>query len=391
LDSTRTRLGAAVLGVVAALAAASPALAADPKPDNANGATVALVTTTVTPGGKLSFTGTGFVNADGTGSIVSVKIDDGAVLPGSSAGVYAAAAPPPTTGNISGTVTVPATLTGANHWLRFLTGGSVAGDAVRSLHSGYFTVQAATATPAVTLAADTVTAGASLSATGSAFPSSAAVTVKLDKTIVVTSFTAGADGSFTQPVPVPAGTAAGAHALYFLAAGGISVQVPFTVAKPAEGSVSATVKITATVPDTGALAIRVSSGTVALGTPQLTAELDALVTTGTLPTVTVSDLRAANPGWSVSGQIGDFTGTAGTVDGRYLGWTPKVVTTSTGQTVTAGSAVAAGAGLKTAAPLATAGSGAGRGTAQLGADLELRLPTTVVPGDYSATLTLTAI
>ncbi|MEV6342393.1 hypothetical protein [Actinoplanes sp. NPDC051851] len=390
-----TRWGAALLGVAAALAATSPALAADPKADNASGATVALVSTTVAPGGKLSFTGTGFVNADGTGSIVSVKIDDGSVLDttNGNSSVFADVTAEATTGNISGSVTIPTTLTGANHWLRFLSGSGQAGDTVRSVHTEYFTVQEATAGPAVTLAADTVTAGGSLTASGTAFPASATVTVKLDKTTILTTFTSTASGSFAGTVPIADTVTEGSHTLYFLATG-TSVNVAFTVVapeEPAEGSVSATVTITTSVPDTGALAIKVGASSVALGTPQLTTGLDALVATGALPTVTVSDLRAANPGWSVSGQIGDFTGTAGTVDGKYLGWTPKVVSASSGQTVTAGSAVAAGTGLKSSAGLATAASGAGRGTAELGADLELRLPTTTAPGDYSATLTLTAI
>lgn len=385
-------------GLAAALAVTTPALAAEPRPDNALGATVTLASTTVAPGGKLAFSGTGFVNADGTGSTVSVKIDDGTVLDGSTGGVYAEVKAENTTGAISGTVTVPASLTGSGHWLRMLTGGSAAGDTSRSVHTGFFAVAAPEqpTTPAVTLASDKVTtAGGTLAASGTGYPASATVTVKLDKTTILTTFPSSATGTFTaQPVTVPAGLAAGAHTLHFLATGGYSVALTFTVAEPdvpQPGAVSATVKITTSVPDTGALAIRVASGTVALGTPQVTAELDALVANGALPTVTVSDLRAADPGWSVSGQIGDFTGTAGTVDGKYLGWKPKVVTVSTGQRVTPGAAVAAGTGLKSAAALATAGSGAGRGTATLGADLELRLPTTTAPGDYSATLTLTAI
>ncbi|MBB2942543.1 hypothetical protein FB565_002256 [Actinoplanes lutulentus] len=396
MNPSRPPIWAAVItGLVAAVAVAAPALAADPRPDNASGATVALVSTTTTPGGKVNFTGTGFVNTDGTGSVVMVKIDDGVVRDAAGSDVFAEVKAADGTGTVTGSVTLPASVTGSGHWLRMLTGSGAAGDAVRSVHTELFTVEAAAATPAVTLASDTVTAGASLTASGAGYPASTTVTVKLDKTTILTTFTSGADGTFAgQAVPVPATAAEGAHTLHFLASPGVSVQVSFTVAAEETeepGAVSATVTITASVPDTGALAIKVSSGSVALSTPQVTSELDALVSTGALPTVTVSDLRAANPGWSVSGQIGDFTGTAGTVDGKYLGWTPKVVTTSAGQQVTAGSAVAAGTGLKSASALATAASGAGRGTAALGAGLELRLPTTTAPGDYSATLTLTAI
>ncbi|WP_306205940.1 hypothetical protein [Actinoplanes sp. RD1] len=386
----------AVVGGAAALALAAPAAAADPRPDNPAGATVALTGTTVAPGGTLRFTGSGFVNADGSGSVVMVKIDDGAVRQADGSDVFAEVTATATTGDISGSLTVPTGLSGSGHWLRLLTGSGAAGDAVRSLHTEMFTVAAPSA-PAVSLASDTATAGAELTASGTGFPASATVTVKLDRSATLTTFTAGADGSFTgKTVPVPAGTAAGSHTLNFLAAGGVSVAVGFTVAdepeEPGEpGGASATVRITATMPDTGALALTVAANSVSLGTPQLTSQLDALVATGQLPTVTVTDLRAANPGWSVSGQVGDFTGAAGTVDGKQLGWTPAIVATSPGQTVTAGAKVAAGTGLESAAPLATATAGGGRGTAQLGAGLELRLPTTTAPGDYAATLTLTAI
>jgi hypothetical protein len=288
-------------------------------------------------------------------------------------------------------VTLPAGLTGPGHWLRLLTGSGAAGDEVRSLHTELFTIQAPKV-PTVTLASADVQAGDTLSASGTNYPASATVTVKLDRGATLTTLTSAADGSFTAAVPLPAAITVGAHVLNVLAPGGVSVTVPFTVvAAPDPGAASATVTITAAVPDTGALSIRVAAGAVALSTPQVTPELDALVSTGALPAVTVTDLRAVDPGWSVSGQIGDFTGDKGTVDGKYLGWAPKVSAVADGQTVAAGGVVAPGTGLKAAAPLATAAAGEGRGTATLGADLTLRLPTTTLPGSYVATLTLTAI
>jgi hypothetical protein len=392
---TVTRLAAG--GVLAAVAAglalvvAGPALAADPRPDSPKGATVAIGSTTAVPGGTVTFTGAGFVNADGSGSVVLVKIDDGAVRKADGIDVFAEVPAAATTGAISGSLTLPAGLTGAGHWLRLLTGSGAAGDDVRSLHTDLFTI-AAPKVPTVTLASATVQAGDTLTASGTNYPASVTVTVKLDKAATLTTVTSGADGTFTAAVPLPAAITAGAHVLNVLAPGGVSVTVPFTVmATPDPGAASTTVTITAAVPDTGALSIRVAAGAVALSTPQVAPELDALVSTGVLPAVTVTDLRAVDPGWSVSGQIGDFTGTAGTVDGKYLGWAPKVSATADGQSVTAGGVVAAGTGLKVAAPLATAPAGKGRGTATLGADLTLRLPTTTLPGSYVATLTLTAI
>ena len=62
---------------------------------------------------------------------------------------------------------------------------------------------------------------------------------------------------------------------------------------------------------------------------------------------------------------------------------------TTGQVVTAGAPAGDLTGL--GATLATGTAGAGRGSAQLGADIDLVLPTTVEPGTYTATLTLTAV
>jgi len=120
-----------------------------------------------------------------------------------------------------------------------------------------------------------------------------------------------------------------------------------------------------------------------------------LRTTGAINPVTVTDLRLANPGWSANGQVSDFarSGGGGTIDGAQLGWTPSVTSSSAGQTVTPGGAVVAGAagGLKVPSILGTAPAGAGRGTAVFGAGLTLEVPTTVAPGTYNATLTLTVM
>ena len=113
--------------------------------------------------------------------------------------------------------------------------------------------------------------------------------------------------------------------------------------------------------------------------------------TGSINAVTLRDTRSAKPAWSVSGQIGDFS--PGAIDGKYLGWTPHVV--SPGAGALAGAAVASGidvgTGLKTSRTLASAVAGHDIGTATLGADLDLRLPLNTPAGTYSATLTLTAI
>jgi hypothetical protein len=116
-----------------------------------------------------------------------------------------------------------------------------------------------------------------------------------------------------------------------------------------------------------------------------------LESTGDLLPITVTDTRADGPAWSVSGQLGDFNG--GALSGKYLGWTPEVITNGAG--ATAGGAVAPGIaggnGLKDASTLASATAGHSTGSAVVGADLDLRVPADTPAGTYTATLTLTAL
>ncbi|MGW7523306.1 Ig-like domain repeat protein [Streptomyces sp. NPDC054783] len=178
--------------------------------------------------------------------------------------------------------------------------------------------------------------------------------------------------------------------------GSASAQVAYTVG-PFAG-VTAAENITTTV-NPGALVISVANPNVTLPSPALDTGGDLMTTAGKINPVTLTDTRAGNPGWSVSGQVSDFSdGGTHTINGQNLGWTPNVVDKSTAQTVTAGAAIAAAngvapadagsAGLKSSRSLAT---GTGLGTAHLGADLALNVPTSTVAGTYTATLTLTAI
>lgn len=157
--------------------------------------------------------------------------------------------------------------------------------------------------------------------------------------------------------------------------------------------VGAVQNITTEVLANGGLTISVANNSVALPTPLPNGNATALVASGAINPVTVTDLRLTNPGWNAKGQVTDFSGTGGTISGSGLGWTPSVTSSSTGQTVTPGSAVAAGVGngLKDASTLGSALAGAGRGTAVLGAGLNLTVPTSTAPGVYTATLTLTVI
>lgn len=115
-----------------------------------------------------------------------------------------------------------------------------------------------------------------------------------------------------------------------------------------------------------------------------------LSATGELDPISVTDTRSTGGSWSISGQVSDFSNG---LDGKYLGWSPKVVTAGGG--ALAGSIVAPGLttgdGLTASSLLASAPSGHATGTASVGADLNLQLPVETPAGSYSATLTITAL
>ncbi|MEV4993015.1 Ig-like domain-containing protein [Streptomyces niveus] len=175
-----------------------------------------------------------------------------------------------------------------------------------------------------------------------------------------------------------------------------SGNIPYRVG--AFEGVTASEDITTTV-EAGALVISVADPHVTLPSPVLDADGELLTTAGEISPVTLTDTRAGNPGWTVSGQVTDFSdGAAHAINGQNLGWAPNVIDHVSGQNVTAGDQVgpAAGvapgdagtAGLKSSHTL---GKGTGLGTSHLGADLSLNVPTSTVAGTYTAKLTLTAI
>jgi hypothetical protein len=219
-----------------------------------------------------------------------------------------------------------------------------------------------------------------------------------------------------SPVSVSAGgTATLTHAF---AAGPHSFVARFTPtdatlfapsASPAQPySVSAGAGGTGTIETTvapGSLTISVADPSkVLLPSPVLNATATYLTTTGELHPVTVTDTRAGNPGWVVSGQVSDFIGTPSTtIAGVNLGWTPNLFDSSDGQIIVLGPVVSPATpplvtdpsggtfGLHVSRTLASATAGSGTGTAHVGADLRLNVPTSVQAGVYEATLTLTAI
>ncbi|MFF7365718.1 hypothetical protein [Streptomyces sp. NPDC008125] len=184
--------------------------------DEASAPAVTLGSTSVQPGGEVSFTATGFP-AD---SKVSVKLDDTALLAQFTSG---------SDGSVSGTVTIPAgTAPGTAHWLRFLA-------PLTSVKSAGFTVAAATpapATPKIQLGATKVAAGGAISFALSGFVQGQDITVKLDDQTILKQWTAAvkADGTFSGTVTVPATASKGAHWLRVLAPEpSTSLKADFTV------------------------------------------------------------------------------------------------------------------------------------------------------------------
>ncbi|WP_051813863.1 Ig-like domain-containing protein [Kitasatospora sp. MBT63] len=184
-----------------------------------------------------------------------------------------------------------------------------------------------------------------------------------------------------------------------------SAAVPFTVTPqvtpPNPGGPTPPAPVSETITTTvapGALVISVAGANVTL--PPLTLNNDStrFATAGPIQTVTVTDTRAGAPGWSVSGQVAQFSSGTGSINAQNLGWAPNLVSKGDGLKVTLGGQVApanavevndGGAlGLKSSRTLATA---TGLGTAKVGADLTLLAPTSTVAGTYQGVLTLTAI
>ncbi|GIM91458.1 purple acid phosphatase family protein [Paractinoplanes toevensis] len=121
---------------------------------------------------------------------------------------------------------------------------------------------------------------------------------------------------------------------------------------------------------------------------------DYFEATGSINPIAVSDSRRSLAPWSISAGVSDFKDGAKTFSGSYLGWTPKVVTAGAG--AKAGAAVGSaydggGQGLSVSRGLGSADQGHARGTAKLGADLDLKIPGSVDKGNYRATLTITAL
>ncbi|WP_345752646.1 adenylyl cyclase [Microbacterium rhizophilus] len=120
---------------------------------------------------------------------------------------------------------------------------------------------------------------------------------------------------------------------------------------------------------------------------------DHFAATGSIHPVRVTDTRRSGAAWSVSAQVSDFDSPVSTFSGKYLGWTPSLAEPGGG--AVAGDAVQSGFlggdGLSASSTLGHAPSGHERGSAKIGAELDLRIPIDATDGTYRATLTLTAL
>ncbi|WP_211368003.1 lamin tail domain-containing protein [Microbacterium rhizomatis] len=134
-----------------------------------------------------------------------------------------------------------------------------------------------------------------------------------------------------------------------------------------------------------------TNGVVDLGTAVNSG--DHFTATGSINPIKVTDTRVTAPSWSISGQVGAFTSGVTTFSGANLGWTPSIIAPGAG--AVAGAPVApafdGGPGLAGSATLGSAPAGHAKGSAKLGAGLELKIPIDVTDGTYTATLTLTGL
>ncbi len=135
------------------------------------------------------------------------------------------------------------------------------------------------------------------------------------------------------------------------------------------------------------------NGLVDLGTAVETGG-EYFAATGKINPIKVSDSRRSLSPWSLSASAGDFTDGDKRFSGSYLGWGPYLATEGAG--AVAGARVASGyddggKGLSISRGLGHAEQGHARGTAVLGADLDLRIPGEAAKGNYRTTLTITAL
>jgi predicted acyl esterase len=150
----------------------------------------------------------------------------------------------------------------------------------------------------------------------------------------------------------------------------------------------------------GSLSLDVSSSLVTMPTVTLNG-FDQIVT-GALNTATVADGRGSSAGWSLTGQVSDFVGSAGVIVADNLGWAPNASVVTGTLPVPAGTAAAlvnagptaspgTGSGLGDARSLCSSPSGSSAGAFTCGGALNLGIPGSTRAGTYTGVLTLTLV
>ena len=246
-------------------------------------------------------------------------------------------------------------------------------------------------------------AGADLALTAAVTPAGAAgqVTFKDGGTTLGTAAVSGGTATWTVTAPTigsHAYTAAFAPtdaAAYGASSGSTTVAV----------GVNATGQIVVTVPAApvvdGALTFSVPFDTPVSLVGTRDSANTRVTASGAFPTVTVTDTRRDGllSAWEVNAQATEFTGTAGTVAAKYLGWTPAtsfVADVGSPLLTQAGGAVpsflddTSSAGLGSSALLGKAAT-PGRGVATLNAGLALAIPASTTQGTYTSTVTVTLV
>lgn len=165
---------------------------------------------------------------------------------------------------------------------------------------------------------------------------------------------------------------------------------PETPSQPEDITVDVPTVTEPEVPESGTFGWAFSSqNPVSLGTAaQSGANFTAA---GKLNDIVVTDTRAGGGKtyeWSIAGQVGDFAAKGKSFSGGFLGWAPKVVSGDVQAGSTVESTHAGGLGLGQSRTLASSAKAA---SAVVGADLALVIPGSTPAGNYTATLTVTAL
>ncbi|WP_432835316.1 Ig-like domain-containing protein [Dactylosporangium sp. CA-092794] len=276
-----------------------------------------------------------------------------------------------------------------------------AADGSWQVHGSGPVVQPTTTT--LSPATQTVAPGTNVTVTATVSPASATGTVEFKEGATTLFTTPSGSGTFTYSSTA---LALGTHSITATfhsgnaAAFSDSASTSPATVTIASDTATASENIQVSVPlEQGVFTMTVDPGIVDMGTAHLqgTAGAQHFHAEGNLKNVNVSDGRDQTvPGWSVTGQVGDFTNTTDATkhfSGTSLGWVPAVVAQNPAADVVAGPGVGTGVtpGLTAASVLGGAQAGKGLGDSKLGAALTLDFPRGTTPGTYAATITITGL